>query len=343
MKKLALFFAGTTAALAIVCLIQSRQLAAQHEQAAALNAQIEQASAERETLRASEKHAGDQVQDLLRQTEDLTAQLRARQPAETAPPGPPLPATPAGNQVEASGKPGGDKNGFGNFLSKMMTDPESRKFIRDQQRLTMDQLYTPLLKQLGLTPDESEKFKDLLADNMMKGAENASSVFGGTNQSASFTNLAAAQQTFDDEVKAFLGEERYAIYKDYQLTIGERAQLNQLKQMGGLETPLTDQQSDALLAIMKEEKAAMAGTTGQMFPGTGSDPASFQAMLSDDSVEKLLQNQGLINDRIYQRASQVLSPDQMAAFGKFQTNQLQMMRMGMSMARKFMTPDKSRE
>jgi len=31
----------------------------------------------------------------------------------------------------------------------------------------------------------------------------------------------------------------------------------------------------------------------------------------------------------------------LGAFGKFQTNQLQMMRMGMSMARKFITPEKT--
>jgi len=348
MKKLVLLFGATTLGLAALCLVQSRRLAARQEQVASLNAQVEQTAQESESLQASEKRASEHAQDLLRQTDDLTAQLKARQQAEPSVTTPLPSATPDVAVIESPAgvagttKPAEDKSGFGSLLSKMMSDPESRKFIRDQQRMMMDQLYAPLVKQLALNPDESEKFKDLLADNMMKGAENASSLFGGgTNQTLALTNLTSAQKSFDDDLKAFLGDDRYAFYKDYQQTVNERMQLNQFKQMAGTENPLTDQQTEALLAIMKEEKAATAAATGQSFPGVGNDTAGFQTMLSDDSVEKLLQAQGTVNDRVYQRASQLLSPDQMTAFGRFQTNQLQMMRMGMTMARKFLTPDTS--
>ena len=81
--------------------------------------------------------------------------------------------------VSAGGKPDDEKGGFGKMLSKMMQDPETRKFIRDQQRMMMDQMYAPLVKKMGLTPEEAAQFKDLLADNTMKGAEAASSMFGG--------------------------------------------------------------------------------------------------------------------------------------------------------------------
>jgi hypothetical protein len=349
MKKLALFFMTATVAFATVCLLQSRKLASQQEQLTSLNAQAEQKSEENESLRASEKSAREEAQELQRVTADLTAQRAAHQQPEgvVATPRPVTTAVPLAsveNQVEQAGstKPTDDQSGFSGFLSKMMNDPESRKFIRDQQRMIMDQLYAPLVKQLALSPDESEKFKDLLADNTMKGAENASSLFaGGTNQTQSLEKLASAQQSLDDQVKALLGEDRYAAYKDYQQTVAERMQLNQFKQTAGIDNPLTDQQSEALLGIMKEEKAATAAATGQSFPEVGKDPSNFQAMLSDESLEKLLQSQGIVNERVYQRASQFLSPDQMTAFGKFQTNQFQMMRMGMTMARKLFTPDKS--
>ena len=65
-----------------------------------------------------------------------------------------------------------------------------------------------------------------------------------------------------------------------------------------------------------------------------------QAMFSGEGTEKLLQTQETVNLRVYERAREVLSADQLSAFGRFQTNQLQMMRMGMTMARKFMTPEK---
>ena len=47
-----------------------------------------------------------------------------------------------------------------------------------------------------------------------------------------------------------------------------------------------------------------------------------------------------MNQRVYERAKDLLSPEQLNAFAKFQTNQTQMLRMGLTMARKMMPPDK---
>ena len=66
----------------------------------------------------------------------------------------------------------------------------------------------------------------------MKAAEQATSVFGGsgaTNRTEMLSSLTADQKSFDDQVKAFLGDDRYAQYKDYQETVGERTLLNQFK------------------------------------------------------------------------------------------------------------------
>jgi hypothetical protein len=66
-----------------------------------------------------------------------------------------------------------------------------------------------------------------------------------------------------------------------------------------------------------------------------------EAMFSGEGVEKLLQSQEAVNQRVYDRAREVLAAEQLAAFGRFQTNQLQMMRMGMNMARRFIAPSES--
>ena len=117
-------------------------------------------------------------------------------------------------------------------------------------------------------------------------------------------------------------------------------QLNQFRMQNGGENALTDQQTEQLLAIMKDEKQAVAKQTGQTFPDAGqSDAAKFEAMLSGDSVEKLLQAQETVNQRVYERAQDVLTESQLNSFARFQTNQLQMMRVGMAMARKFMVPE----
>jgi len=225
-----------------------------------------------------------------------------------------------------------------------MQDPQTKKFIREQQRMMMDQLYAPLVKQMEMSPEEADQFKNKLAENMMKGAEKASSMFGGdasTNRAELMSSISEDQKNSEEELKALLGESRYALYKDYQLTVAERTQLNQFKLTGGLQTALTDDQTEQLLTIMKEEKQSVTSKGGQALADLSQKKGAMQGMLSDEQIDKMLEAQTEVNERVYNRANELLAPDQMQAFGKFQTNQLQMMRMGMSMARKMFGNDKS--
>jgi hypothetical protein len=228
------------------------------------------------------------------------------------------------------------------MMSKMLADPEMKKMMRDQQAQIMNQFYGPLIKEMGLTPEEAAKFKELLADSQMKGVESAGSLLGGdsTNRTETLNALTAQQKDQEDQVKELLGDTRYAQYKDYEQTIGQRMQLDQFRQQtAGGANALTDQQADKLLAFMKEEKQNVAALTGQPPPGTGQDQANWQAMLSGEQMDKLMQGQEDADQKVYERAKAVLSSEQLDAFGAFQTNQLSMMRIGMTMARKFFAPE----
>ena len=57
-------------------------------------------------------------------------------------------------------------------------------------------------------------------------------------------------------------------------------------------------------------------------------------------VDELIAAQNTVGQRVYDRARTILSPDQLDTWGKYQTNRMQMMRMGMNMARKMFAPDK---
>jgi hypothetical protein len=223
------------------------------------------------------------------------------------------------------------------MFGKMMEDPDMKKMIQTQQKQMMNTLYTPLIKQMGLTPDEADKFKDLLSENVMKATENASSLFGNagaTNRTEIAAAMADQQKDFDGKIKDLLGDTRYAQYKDYQDTVGERTQLSMFKQQNaGTENAITDQQTEQLLALMREEKKNIA-SSGQPVMGNGQDAASIQAMLDSDQLEKMMASQEDVNQRVYDRAKSVLSPSQLDSFGQYQTNQLQMMKVGMTMAKK---------
>lgn len=338
MKTLTLLFALATAALGVVCMVQFQKLREQQTRLVAFQNHAQQMNEQIQALEEGQKRAAEQRKTLLNQSEELAAQLQAQQLAQTqavvtvATNAPPAPAETNGNALGA----------FGKMIGKMMQDPDMKKMIRDQQRGMLDQLYGPLIKQLGLTESEATSLKDLLADNMMKATDKASSLFSGTNRAAMTGALAADQKDFEEQVKAFLGEDRYAQYQSYQLTMGDRAQLNMYKQQnGGGALALTDPQTESLLNIMQEEKKYISSLTGQAIPGSGQNQGNLEAMLSSEQTDKMLQFQDQVNQRVFQRATTLLSPDQLAAFGTFQTNQLQMMRMSMSMARKFLNPENS--
>jgi hypothetical protein len=339
-NALLLVLTATSLALAALCVVQWQKLSGQKTQIVSLRSEMEQRTQEITDLQASQKLVEQQRLELLGQASDLAAKLQTRQQS-----GAKIPeaTAPGGVSIAEDQKPEKDKNSFGNFLAKLMEDPDTKKMIREQQRMMLDQLYGPLVKQLNLTPEDAARFKDLLADNMMKGAEKATSLLGGgstTNRTERLGKLAEEQKSFDEQVRGFLGETGYAQYQDYQLTVGERTQLSQFQQQNaGSGNALTDQQTERLLALMKEEKQNAAAATGQPLPGAGQDTAAMEAMFSGDGAEKLLQSQEAINQRVYERAKEVLSENQLTSFRKFQTNQLQMMRMGMTMAKKFMAPE----
>jgi len=343
-RTITLLFAATTVTFAVVCLVQSRKSATQEIQLAALRTEVEARSVQAEEAQAAQQRADRQRKEAAAQAEELTAQLRSRQlAANSAVATTAAPAAAAEPAASEPAKPDSDVAGFGKMISKMMQDPDTRELVRNQQRMMMNQLYAPLVKQMGLTADEAAQFKDLLADHAMKGAEKAFSAVsstGSSNRTEQLKTMTADFKSFDEEVKAFLGDDRYAQYKEYQETLGERTVLNQFKVQTGGDYNLTDPQTEALLTFMKEEKKSVAAATGLPMTDGGQDKAKLMALLTGDKLDELINAQQTVNQRVYDRARTILSADQLQTLSKFQTNQMQMTRMGLTMAKKMFGADK---
>jgi hypothetical protein len=315
--------------------IQSVRIKHQKDRAAAAldekSLQVEQLTADVERLEEACRFSHREVDDLRHELAGATSEpapLKFEGVSETA------------SSNDGSSNTSEPGRAFGSMLAKMMGDPDMKQFIRNQQRQIMDPLYDPLIQRLGLTPEEGAVFKDYLADAQMNAANQAGALFGGsaTNRAEAMATLSEEQKRADETLKGFLGEEGYVQFKDYQETLGERMQLNQFRLQSGAKSTITDEQIEWLLALMKEEKRAVAASTGQAFLGTGQDQAQMQSMLSGENGDQILKRQETVNQRVYARASEGLEPDQLAAFGRFQSNQLQTMRMGMSMMRMIITP-----
>lgn len=322
-----------TAALGAFCVVQYRKTAEQDARVAALSSALEQQKDQVRELRAAKDHLNHQRSDLLEQASAQAKEL-ARLDQVAAPASPPQTSGSASARADGSQSAAG-RGGFGKVLSGMMNNPQMKEMLRGQQRMMLDQLYAPLVKKLGLEPEEAAKFKDLMLDKAMKGAESAGSLLSstGTNRTELLAGLAADQRASDEQIKTFLGDTRYAQLKEYEQTAAERMQLNMFKQQFGGETAtISDDQTEQLLAFMQEEKRSLANVGQPVLIGND-DAANVDAMLSEDKSETLLQSQEYVNERVLERAKTVLSPDQLNAFAKFQTNQLGLMRLGMGMAR----------
>lgn len=317
--KIILAAVVAVAAVSTPILIQQRNSAKLREEnqlleqrANQIEIQNQRLAAEASEAKASERLSQEQTRELARlrnqagQVDDVKKKLAEKMAA-------------------ANKKEGGMEY----FFSQIMDDPQAKKFIRDQQRMMVTQLYAAFAKQAGLSPEETEKFYEAMLDRQMQSMEKARPFFNGDSKdrAAASKAMAADQKSFDGQLQELLGETRFAQFKSYEQSAYDRLQLNQFKDQP--RQKLTEQQNEQLLTIMKEERQ-QATTAG--FPGI--NPQSFESMPPADQLEKMIQAQQSVNEKIFSRASDVLSPEQLEAFGKFQTNQLAAGRLAMSMAQK---------
>src|SRR6266568_6071934 len=337
-SKFAAFSLLAAVVLAAVCFSLAKQIADRKRQIASLRESVQERDQRNEADQKKLKKLERQSAELNSQVQTLTGELQGLRPAPAT-----TPAASSSGPHPAATNSGKSKGFFGDFLSQMMDDPEMKKMMRQQQAAMMDLMYGGLFKELGLTPEETDKFKELLLEQEMQGIDKAG-VFlrAGIDQpdkAAAVTELSQERDESEDQLKAFLGEARYAQYKDYTATMAERMELDQFsRQLASSENPLTDEQTKQLLEIMKAEKKSIP----EAFAGISmTSDGDWQSMFSEEQLEKSFKQQEESNQRIVQRASAVLSPEQLQSLSSFQSSQLQMQRFGVTVAVKMFGTQKA--
>src|SRR6185437_8351404 len=203
--------------LAVVCLIEWKENADLKRRVVSLQESVREKEQAKETDEKKLQKLKGQSDELNRQLQTLTGELQTLRAAATPVPG----ANTSTVEAQTPAAPAGAKSKglMGDLLSKMMDDPNMKKMMRQQQGAMMDMMYGGLFKDLGLTPEETDKFKELLLDRQMKAVEAGGAFMklqgADTDKTEAMNQLAAQQKESEAEVKAFLGDERYAQYKDY--------------------------------------------------------------------------------------------------------------------------------
>jgi hypothetical protein len=226
-NTLFLLFGIAAVTISSVCLYQAHQLRRHKAEMAQLQEQAREQASQLEASKTSHDRLKQQRLDL---AEKLDAASEALESARKNS------AVVASNAAAAAQAPktaaGGSKGmeGFGGAIAKMLENPEMKKLIVQQQRAMMDTMYGPLFKDLGLSKEETDRFKELLLSTQMKTVEQSGALFGGKQDGESKAEIAkslgeAAKQN-EEDIRAFLGDDRYNQYKDYKETLSERMQLN---------------------------------------------------------------------------------------------------------------------
>lgn len=332
-KTLAWVFALTALTVGGVCLFQAKQLRARGAEVGRLRHELAAQTRYLEAAKAAEKrlkrHRSLLSQQLDAANQELdAARERAAQVAAT-------PAIPEATPVLPTNPPDKELGKFGGAMAKLLANPEIKKMIAQQQRVLLDPLYGPLFKELGLSPEQIQQFKELLLAQQMKGVEQAGALLGAVtteqDRAERAQMLADLDRQNEEAIKAFLGEEGYPQYQHYRETLGDRMQLNQFHlQLAGGEHPLDSEQQAQLLHIMNEERQAVAADFAQL-GWVGGQPANPQDLFAADKFNQVMDLQQNLGQRVYDRARSVLQPEQLDAFGAFQTNQLSLQRIGIQL------------
>ena len=239
-----------------------------------------------------------------------------------------------------------DKMGWMKGVAKMFKDPEMKKMMRTQQSMGVRMMYGDLAKELGLSSAEADKVIELLADRQMDASEKAMASMDGAEKDPAKLEQAGkdAQKVmtdYEEKLKAALGPEKMAQLNEFERTLGDRMAMQQYQgSFTAAGQPLDDTQRAGLLQIMKEER--MKTPAGPLDPGNKDVTAAMKAMQSGDALEKSLETQRQFQQRVFDRAHTVLTPDQMNAFETAQKAQLQMQEMGVKMGKAMFGGDKAK-
>lgn len=226
-------------------------------------------------------------------------------------------------------------------LSGLTANPEMWKVIRDQQKAGMTMIYKDFTIRMNLSPEQSGKLVDLLADDIMENIDRITEVLRDGKGPAQMERVFAEQEAaLREKIKALLGPEGLTQYEDYTRNLASHLTAEQFKGMMTGEKTEKEAKSKQLYQMMQEETQAALASAGLSADFQIVPSLNFRNFASAEVAEKNLNLLGGIYERVTARASSFLSPEEVTKFGEFRTSAINMNRMALEINRKMMAPAK---
>jgi hypothetical protein len=197
-------------------------------------------------------------------------------------------------------------------------------------------LYGDMTKELGLSPDQTERVMQILSERQADLQEKGMAIMqAGDAKSPEAQKAQQDVDTLQAKYTADLQKElgsHYADFQNFEKTVGDRAVVGQYQQQfAAAGQPLSEDQRSGLVKIMTEERANMPANPWAQ--GQTNVRGQLDALSSDEAMHTLLASQEDFNRRVAARAADVLSPEQATAFTDMQNRMMQMQQMGIKMGR----------
>lgn len=289
MKTMTLILLGTSTVFAATSLFLTHRV--REDRAEVLEVQVERnALAERVKQLEEQRSSLANEVELLRATTESAAMPPVPRPVLAG--ADPTPKNAIANERHSAV--------FTGFRAPPPASPLMQKMMRGRLRQSLARTYDGLGEAVGLTPEQSRKLLDLLAD-----------------QSAPWSfdpaKMQERAQQHQADLEALLGPEKMARLQEYQKSLPARHELlNLQEQFAAAEVPLGEEQRSQLLDNLIED--GKRNNRPAFFPST--EPEQARAAVIAWEQER--------DERMLESVQDVLTAEQMAVFREQQEYQREM-------------------
>jgi len=229
-------------------------------------------------------------------------------------------------------------------LAKMFDNPETRDALEAQQKAALgpmiEKTYGRLFSDLQLTPDETAALKEMILNKQLAGAQIGMSMLSESSDPSKSAELGqrvkAAGEAADAQIKAFLGQEKFAQLKAYEKTTADRMSISGFKDQLNAGAALTPEQEQQLIDAMTLARQNFKFTTD--LSDKSKLAGDFSAMFSEENVNRFAQEMDQLNQNFVGHAQNILTPGQLESFRTYLNNQQALQKAGLQMGAKMFAP-----
>jgi len=226
-----------------------------------------------------------------------------------------------------------------NTIGKSLANPETRKAIREHNKMVASGIYSDLAKRLNLTPEQTGQFDDLLADHAMENVDLVMQALrDGKSQAEVRQIFAASDAAFQGKVQALLGDDALAQFQDYTKNLSSTMFVNAFAaNLTGDADTVANKKSQLLQAMQNATQSALtaAGLPANYQTLVAGNPAN---LVSEDEADYNLQLKDNIFAKTAESASAFLSADELSKFQEMRADAIKNTRNYIIMERNLLSP-----